>query len=55
MYDDSEKAIQWFYEDEKRLDEPAALATEDNVVSFVLKSCKIKNEKVSFDELLGNK
>ena len=53
-YDEPEKAVQWFYEKQERLNEPAALATEDNVVNFVLKACKIKKEKVSFDELMGN-
>mgnify|MGYP005993101581 CR=1 FL=1 len=53
-YDEPEKAVQWFYEKQERLNEPAALATEDNVVNFVSKACKIKKEKVSFDELMGN-
>lgn len=53
-YDEPEKAVQWFYEKQERLNEPAALATEDNVVNFVLKACKINKEKVSFDELMGN-
>ena len=47
--------MNWFYEKQERLNEPAALATEDNVVNFVLKSCKVKQEKVSFDDLMGNK
>lgn len=54
-YDDPVEAVKWFYEKQERLNEPAALATEDNVVNFVLKSCKVKKEKVSFDDLMGNK
>ena len=54
-YDNPAEAVKWFYEKQERLNEPAALATEDNVVNFVLKSCKVKQEKVSFDELIGNR
>ena len=52
-YDDTEKAVKWFYEDNKRLGEPASLATEDNVVLWVLKNCKKEVKAVSVDELMG--
>ena len=54
-YDEPDQAVKWFYEKQERLNEPAALATEDNVVNFVMKSCKVKKEKVLFDDLMGNK
>src|SRR6056300_1571696 len=40
-YDEPDQAVKWFYEKQERLNEPAALATEDNVVNFVMKSCKV--------------
>lgn len=46
--------VTWYYADTKRLDEPAALATEDNVVEWVLKSAKVTDKKVKFDDLMGN-
>ncbi|MFJ5445211.1 trigger factor [Methylobacillus methanolivorans] len=46
--------VAWYYADTKRLDEPAALATEDNVVEWVLKSAKVTDKKVKFDDLMGN-
>lgn len=46
--------IRWYYADPKRLDEPAALATEENVVTWVLEAAKVSNKKVKFDELMGN-
>ena len=52
-FDDTEKAEKWFYDDPKRLDEPAALSTEDNIVEWFLKECKIETKKVSFDELMA--
>jgi trigger factor len=52
-FDDTEKAKKWFYEDQKRLDEPTALSTEDNIVEWFLKECKIESKKISFDELMA--
>jgi len=52
-FDDIQKAEKWFYDDPKRLDEPAALSTEDNIVEWFLKECKIESKKVSFDELMA--
>ncbi|MCB5189814.1 trigger factor [Methylobacillus arboreus] len=46
--------VTWYYADTKRLDEPAALATEENVVEWVLKSAKVTDKKVKFDDLMGN-
>ena len=52
-FDDTEKAKKWFYEDAKRLDEPTALSTEDNIVEWFLKECKIESKVTSFDELMA--
>jgi len=49
-----EEVVRWYYADPKRLDEPAALATEENVVNWVLNAVKVSNKKVKFDELMGN-
>jgi len=46
--------VRWYYEDPKRLDEPAALATEENVVTWVLNLAKVTDKKVKFDDLMGN-
>jgi len=54
-FDDIEKAKKWFYDDSKRLDEPTALSTEDNVVEWFLKECKIESKKISFDEIMAIK
>ena len=52
-YDDSNQAIKWFYEDEKRLDEPRALATEDNVVEWFLNQCQKEEKKIELDLVLA--
>jgi len=51
-YDDPDKAIKWFYEDKQRLSEPAALATEDNVVEWVSTKCKKTKKNITVDELM---
>ena len=46
--------VDWYYADVQRLDEPAALATEENVVAWVLGQAKVTSKKIKFDELMGN-
>jgi trigger factor len=52
-YDDPEELVKWYYADVKRLDEPAALATEENVVNWVLEKAKVSTKKIKFDELMA--
>lgn len=53
-FEQPEQVVRWYYEDPKRLDEPAALATEENVVAWVLEAAKVTDKKVKFDDLMGN-
>jgi trigger factor len=46
--------VTWYYADPKRLDEPSALATEENAVSWVLSKAAVSDKKVKFDDLMGN-
>ncbi len=46
--------VTWYYADPKRLDEPSALATEENAVAWVLSKAKVTEKKVKFDDLMGN-
>ncbi|MBA3696456.1 MAG: trigger factor [Methylotenera sp.] len=46
--------VTWYYADPKRLDEPSALATEENAVEWVLSKAKVTDKKVKFDDLMGN-
>ena len=52
-YEKPEELVQWYYADVKRLDEPAALATEENVVNWVLEKAKVTAKKIKFDELMA--
>ena len=51
-FDDTEEAIQWFYAEPSRLEEPTALATEVNVVEWFMTQCKVQNKKTTFDDLM---
>lgn len=53
-FEDPEEVVRWYYADPKRLDEPMALATEENVVNWMLQSAKVTDKKVKFDDLMGN-
>ncbi len=46
--------VDWYYADVQRLNEPAALATEENVVAWVLGQAKVTVKKIKFDELMEN-
>lgn len=53
-YEKPDDLVNWYYTDVKRLDEPAALATEENVVNWVLNQVKVSNKKIKFDELMAS-
>ncbi len=52
-YDDPEQAVKWFNEDPKRLQEPNALATEDNVIEWFMNQCKIDKKAIGFDKVIS--
>ncbi|HQN65287.1 MAG TPA: trigger factor [Methylophilus sp.] len=52
-FEQPEDLVKWYYADVKRLDEPAALATEENVVNWVLEKAKVSNKKIKFDDLMA--
>jgi len=54
-FEHPEEVVRWYYADPARLDEPFSLATEENVVAWVLERAKVTDKKVAFDELMGNK
>ena len=47
------EVVTWYFADPKRLDEPSAVATEENVVNWVLNQAKVSDKKTSFDDLMG--
>lgn len=54
-FEHPDEVVRWYYADPQRLDEPVGLATEENVVAWVLERAKVADKKMAFDELMGNK
>jgi len=52
-FEQPQEVVTWYFADPKRLDEPTAVATEENVVNWVLSQAKVSEKKTSFDELMG--
>ena len=52
-YEKPGELVSWYYADVKRLDEPAALATEENVVAWVLSKANVNAKTIKFDELMA--
>ena len=53
-FDNPAEIVAWYYSDSKRLEQPIALATENNVVQWVLERVTLTNKKLEFDALMGN-
>ncbi len=52
-FEQPEEVVNWYYADAQRLNEPAAMATEENVVNWVLERANVTDKKTSFDELMS--
>lgn len=52
-FEQPDEVVRWYYADPQRLDEPMGLATEENVVNWVLERAKVTDKAVTFDELMG--
>lgn len=54
-FEQPDEVVRWYYADPQRLDEPVGLATEENVVAWVLERAKVADKTMAFEELMGNK
>lgn len=54
-FEQPDEVVAWYYADPQRLNEPAAAATEDNVVAWVQERAKVTDKKTSFDDLMAQK
>jgi trigger factor len=54
-YENPQEVIRWFYQQPERLQEYESMAMEDNVVQWALKTAKVEDKPIEFDELMGNK
>ena len=52
-YERPEEVVRYYFADGNRLAEVQAIATENNVADFVLGKAKVTDNKLAFDELMG--
>ncbi|MDO4433232.1 MAG: trigger factor [Alysiella sp.] len=52
-YEDPQEVVEWYFADRQRLNGATNLATEANVVEFVLGKAKVTEKQLSFDEVMG--
>ena len=52
-FEDPAEVVAWYHADPQRLDEPTAVATEENAINWVLEQVKVSNKNSSFDDLMG--
>ena len=53
-FEDPKEVVRWYYAQPERMAEAEALATENNVVDWMLANAKVNDKAVAFDELMGN-
>ena len=54
-YERPHDVINWYYSDEKRLNEVRQMVLEDQTVEWLVSQFKVTDEKVSFDDIMGKK
>jgi trigger factor len=52
-YENPEEIVNWYYEDNSRLENIQSLALEDQVVDLVLEQATISEKQISFDEAMN--
>jgi len=53
-YENPQEVVRWYYQNPERLREIESMAMEDNVVGWALRTAKIEDKPIEFDELMGN-
>jgi trigger factor len=53
-YEQPQELVRWYYANPDRLREIESMALEDNVVEWALKTAKVEDKSIAFDELMGN-
>jgi len=54
-YEHPQELVKWYYQSPERLRDVEALALEENVVEWALKTAKVEDKSMTFDELMENK
>ncbi len=54
-YENPQEVVRWYYQAPDRLREIESMVLEDNVVEWALKTAKVEDTAIPFDELMGNR
>jgi len=54
-YENPQEVVRWYYQSPERLREIESMVLEDNVVEWALRTAKVEDQPIAFEELMGNK
>ena len=54
-YENPQEVVRWYYQQPERLREVESIVLEENVVDWALKTAKVEDKPIAFDELMGNR
>ena len=54
-YENPQEVVRWYYQTPERLREIESMVLENNVVEWALRTAKVEDKPIAFDELMGNK
>ena len=54
-YENPQEVVRWYYQSPERLREIESMVLEDNVVDWALRTAKVEDKPIEFDELMGNR
>jgi trigger factor len=54
-YENPQEVVRWYYQTPERLREIESMVLEDNVVDWALRTAKVEDQPIAFEELMGNK
>ncbi len=54
-YEQPEQVVKWYYQAPERLREVESMVLEDNVVEWALRTARVEDKAIEFDELLENR
>ena len=54
-YEKPREVVSWYYQSPERLREIESMVLEDNVVDWALRTAKVEDKPIAFDELMGHK
>ena len=52
-FEQPQEVVRWYYQQPERLREFESMALEDNVVDWALKTAKVEDKSIEFEELMG--